>query len=294
MAQQKDDKAFRDALHEESLRLFPGTDDKSKKQRKGFRNQQRVDLGFKKEGRGGVAGFVDRNKSWIAPVASGLAGLATGGLLAPIAVGALSRGLDREGKGGIGFDVGQGIRGGLEGAAAGSVGKFANGLLSAPTQASFAASIPGAPTLQPVAAGIQATPGIAAPAASGGFSWGGAFDKAKDWALADGGRNALGALSGAYGVYQQAQGNEMMRDAAGRDAARWAEGAPLRAAGREGMLNPIAADTSSLDALAGIGNPFAKRPNPSPGAGTLAGNPDAERPGSQLRPIPASAMRGGR
>jgi len=114
-----------------------------------------------------------------------------------------------------------------------------------------------------------------------------------DWLKADGGRNALGAIQGAYGVYQQAQGNQTMRDAERRDVGRWNAGAPLRDAGMSGMLNPIAADTSSLDALAGIGNPFARR-NPSPGAGTLAGNPDAERFGAQLRPMSAQEMRGGR
>lgn len=291
----KDDKAYREALQEESLRLFPGTSRAAKLRRKEWRNAQRAELGFRPESklsRGGLAGVWDRNKNVIAPVAAGALGLLTGGLAAPIAAGALMRGLDREGKGGIGFDVGQGLRGAAEGAAAGSVGKFA-GNVFAPTPAQFAASIPGAPSAA-AQAGAGATPGIAAPASGGGFSVGGALGKAKDWALADGGKNLLNLATGAYGVYQQAQGNQMMRDAAGRDAARWAEGAPLRQAGLQGLLNPVPVDTSSLDALAGQGNPFAKRRNPAPGAGTLAGNPDTERAGIQMRPQPATAMRGGR
>ena len=290
-----DDKAFREALQDESLALFPGTGRKAKLARKAWRNEQRQALGFRAESalpRGGLAGVWDRNKKAIAPIAAGVAGLATGGLLAPIAVGALTRGLDRPGEGGIGFDAGAGLRGALEGAAAGSVGKFAGGLMGAPTPASFAASIPGAPA---TAGGLGATPGIASPA-GGGLS--GVLGKAKDWALGNGGRNLLGLAQGAYGVYQQAQGQQAMRDAARRDAARWAEGAPLREAGRMGMLNPIPADTSSLDALAGQGNPFARpvarRGPPVPGAGSLAGNAGDELAGLQTRPIPATAMRRGR
>lgn len=291
----QDDKAYREALQAESLRQIPGTGRKAKLARKAWRNEQRAQEGFRAESklsRGGLAGVWDRNKKQLVPIAAGLAGALSGGLLAPIAVGALSRGLDREGKGGIGFDAKQGVKGAIEGAAAGSVGKFAGAQFGAPTPASFAASIPGAPAPSVAALPGAGTP-IAAPASGGGFSLGGIANKAKDWLTADGGRNAIGLAQGAYGVYQQSQGMDRMRDAANRDTARWNYGAPLRDAGRAGMLNPIPADTSSLDALAGIGNPFA-RPNPSPGAGTLAGNPDAERPGLQLRPIPANAMRGAR
>lgn len=286
----QDDKAYREALQEESLRLIPGTSRKAKLARKAWRNEQRAQQGFRPESklsRGGLAGIWDRNKNVITPIAAGLAGALSGGLLAPIAVGGLARGLDT-GKRGIGFDAGNAARGALEGAVAGSVGKFAGGVLQ-PTPVQFAASIPGAPAN--ISAGsLGATPGIAAPASGGGFSIGGALGKAKDWLTADSGRNALGLLSGAYGVYQQAQGQEMMRDAARRDAARWAEGAPLREQGRTGMLNPIPADTSTLEALAGRGNPFARRQN-VPGAGTLAGNASEERPGLQTRPMPATAMR---
>jgi hypothetical protein len=71
--------------------------------------------------RGGIAGFYDRNKKVIKPVAAGLAGmLGTPALGA--AVGAAFGGLDREGKRGIGVDLGGAAKGGLSGYAAGSAG----------------------------------------------------------------------------------------------------------------------------------------------------------------------------
>jgi hypothetical protein len=72
--------------------------------------------------RGGLAGIYDRNKKIIKPVAAGLAGmLGTPALGA--AVGAAFGGLDREGKKGIGLDLGGAAKGGLAGYAAGSAGK---------------------------------------------------------------------------------------------------------------------------------------------------------------------------
>ena len=72
--------------------------------------------------RGGLAGFYDRNKKIIKPVAAGLAGmLGTPALGA--AVGAAFGGLDREGKKGIGVDLGGAAKGGLAGYAAGSAGQ---------------------------------------------------------------------------------------------------------------------------------------------------------------------------
>ena len=71
--------------------------------------------------RGGIAGFYDRNKGVLqtaAPIAAGI----FGGPLAGAAVGAAMRGLDREGKSGIGFDVGKGIMGGVSGYGGGSMG----------------------------------------------------------------------------------------------------------------------------------------------------------------------------
>ena len=74
----------------------------------------------KKRKRGGLAGLWDRNKSVIKPVVSGAAGL-VGGPAAAALAGGLMGGLDRKGKGGVGFSVGGGLRGAAEGALAGGV-----------------------------------------------------------------------------------------------------------------------------------------------------------------------------
>lgn len=68
----------------------------------------------------------DRSKGIIKPVVSGLAG-AFGTPLLGAAVGGLMGGLDREGRRGIGFDARRGLRGGLEGYAAGQAGSFLGG-----------------------------------------------------------------------------------------------------------------------------------------------------------------------
>jgi hypothetical protein len=103
----------------------------------------------------------------------------------------------------------------------------------------------------------------AAGGAAGGF--GGMAASAGNW-LKDP-KNLMKLGAGAYGISQQQKGAGIMNDALERDKARWAQGAPLREAGMAGMLNPVAADTSSLDALAGAGNPFAKKPLPPMPAG---------------------------
>jgi len=72
--------------------------------------------------RGGIAGFYDRNKKIIKPVATGLAGL-FGTPALGAAVGAAFGGLDRPGKSGIGLDVMGAAKGGLSGYAAGSAGQ---------------------------------------------------------------------------------------------------------------------------------------------------------------------------
>jgi hypothetical protein len=60
----------------------------------------------KKRKRGGLAGIYDRNKKIIKPVVSGALGLVPGiGMGLAAGAGALMSGLDREGKGGIGFDA---------------------------------------------------------------------------------------------------------------------------------------------------------------------------------------------
>lgn len=70
--------------------------------------------------RGGLAGLYDRNKGLIRTAAT-IGGSLLGGPAAGAAIGAAFRGLDREGKRGIGFDVGQGLRGAAEGYATGKL-----------------------------------------------------------------------------------------------------------------------------------------------------------------------------
>lgn len=79
--------------------------------------------------RGGLAGFYDRNKGAIQAVAPFVAG-AVGGPLAGAAVGAAMKGLDREGKSGIGFDLGQGLAGGISGYGAGALGAGAKSMFT--------------------------------------------------------------------------------------------------------------------------------------------------------------------
>lgn len=64
--------------------------------------------------RGGVAGIWDRNKQIIKPVVQFTAGY-FGGPGAAAGAGALMEGADRPGKRGVGFDVGAGVRGGIQG-----------------------------------------------------------------------------------------------------------------------------------------------------------------------------------
>ena len=210
-------------------------------------------LGKEKKKRGGAAGVWDRNKDVIVPVGAGLLGLLTGGVATPMLAAAAARGLDREGKGGIGFDAGNAARGAMEGAAAGSVGKFAGGFMpgagaaggaagSAATAAAPASSVamggvggmPAIPSLPMGSVASAAGPMAAAPASS--FSLPQFAGKAKDWLTANGGRNALGLATGISGVMRQQQGNELMASAAEADVQRWRENAPLRDAGRAGML----------------------------------------------------------
>lgn len=171
-------------------------------------------------------------------------------------------------------------RGGLAGAydegfllpaAAIALGPLALGLASgggAGTAAGGTAAsmggIPPIPAAGGAAGGIGGAAGGAAP-----WSLGGLASQAGDWFKDP--KNIMKLGAGAYGISQQQKGAGQMNDALQADKARWAAGAPLREAGAAGMLNPIAADTSSLDALAGQGNPFGKKPLPPMPIGSMGG-----------------------
>lgn len=102
--------------------------------------QRAAGLSEEKRRRGGIARGWDVGKSWIRPAAQLTAGF-FGGPAAASAVGAAMRGLDRPGKSGIGFDVGQGARGAMEGYLTGSLGATARGAIS-PGMAGMSSTVP--------------------------------------------------------------------------------------------------------------------------------------------------------
>lgn len=116
----------REALRRSKLPDSPGGAKSTHQERYDIRAGLREEAGFdaEKKKRGGIAGVWDRNKKIIKPIATVGAGLLTGGMALPAMIGAGIGGLDREGKGGIGFDVGGAVKGGLKGAAAGYGGKL--------------------------------------------------------------------------------------------------------------------------------------------------------------------------
>lgn len=174
--------------------------------------------------RGGLAGLWDRSKNVIAPVLAGAAGIASGGLLAPIAVGALSRGLDREGRGGIGFDVGRGLGGATEGAAFGGLGRGLAGLARG--------------------AGAAGTAALPTAAGSAPLSVRDLLSQGVDWAKSDP-RNLLSLAQGGFNAYNSAQAMGQQRKATRGMEREWAAGAPLRAVSRDTLLRGVE------------GNPFA-------------------------------------
>lgn len=236
-----DTQAYRDQLQAESLRLFPGTSKDAKKKRKGWRNAQRVAAGYKKEGRGGAAGVWDRNKNIIVPLAAGAASLLTGGLAAPIAVGALARGLDREGEGGIGFDVGQAARGGLEGGLAGTGATALGGAVNAARMGAAGASGAGLNPVWGAVRGVgEAARDVVAPVALGAQNLG--LNR----------ENALQTLNAGVTAYNRAQAMNQMRKATRTQEREWRENAPLRLLAREQMLSGIAGNPFDVTGPVGV------------------------------------------
>lgn len=104
-----------------------------------------------------------------------------------------------------------------------------------------------------------AIPAASSVAGSGGFlgTLGSLAGKAQNAINSPLGKTLTQLGTAAYGIGQQNKANKLTANAIEADKARWQAGAPLRAAGSAAMLNPVARDTSSLDALARRGNPFA-------------------------------------
>lgn len=118
--------------------------------------------------RGGLAGLYDRNKGLIQGAAPVVAGM-FGGPLAGAAVGAAMKGLDREGKSGIGLDLGKAAMGGVTGYAAGGMGKSLAGGLKGRLAGLFSGgggATGGMPALPAPNMQVGVTPGMA----SKGFS----------------------------------------------------------------------------------------------------------------------------
>lgn len=253
-------RSHKDISREAKQRSLADDGKSSHAERFAIRNEIRAAEGLpaEKHKRGGVAGFYDSNKEWLTPVAAALLGATgIGGAFAPALLGAAQGGLDRPGEGGIGFDVGGALKGGLSGAAAGSVGKFAGGILNPAPAASLGGSMASAATPGAVAAEGA---GALAPAPASSFlsRVGGAVSNGFDWLKGDGGLNALKLGQGIATTLQGKKANDQVDRAVALDTKRWGQGAPLRTAGMEGLLNPVpAVDTSGLQALAGQGNPFA-------------------------------------
>lgn len=262
------------AIAKEAKRRSLADDGKSsREERFALRNAIRAEqgLGAEKRQRGGLAGVYDRNKDYIVPAASIVAGLIPGVNAAVPALLGAARGFDREGQAGIGFDLGQGLAGAASGYGLGKVGGAIGNLagLGGASGAVPAASVAADPAAAEMAAMTRATGGGAAMAGAAPvgavpasrFSLGGFAGKGLDFLKGNGGANAIAALQAVTGALDAKKARDLTDKAVGMDTARYAENAPLRAAGRAAMLAPVPSqDTSGLRALAApVGNPFARR-----------------------------------
>lgn len=90
--------------------------------------------------RGGLAGFWDRSKKYIKPIATFTAGMVNPALGA--AVGAAMGGLDREGQSGIGFDLKKGAIGGIQGYGMGKLGAASKGKIAGLFSGSASNAVP--------------------------------------------------------------------------------------------------------------------------------------------------------
>ena len=286
------------AIELEASRRAAADGTTSHKERFAIRKALRADAGLGKEQkqRGGVAGAYDRNKAYVLPIAAAIAGLTgVGGAFMPAILGGL-QGFDRPGEGGIGFDVNSGLKGAATGLAAGGLGAAAGnalnigvGAIPAATAGTAGAAASAAPA---AASALPSAVPAAVPAASapGGImgSLGSLAGKAKDFALADGGKNIMGIIGAVDAASQRRRADDLTNRAIGLDTGRWDAGAPLRQQG--------------LDALtAGIpGNPFAAQPvsgaipeGPSPGVPPVLATPRRAVPANIPRALRA-VRQGGR
>lgn len=149
--------------------------------------QRAAGLAEEKRKRGGVARGWDVGKSWMRPAAEFTAGF-FGGPMAATLTGAALRGLDRPGKRGVGFDVGQGVRGAAEGYVVGGLGAAGKGAMPGGQGAIAAGKKYFKPGMKALLSGaeragafIQKNPGLTAAAVQGGL---GAYQGAQQQAMA--------------------------------------------------------------------------------------------------------------
>jgi hypothetical protein len=173
--------------------------------------------------RGGLAGVWDRNKQYIKPIATLAAGALTGGVGGAV-VGGLMNGLDRPGKGGIGFDVGKGALGAASGYGMGKIGgALKSGVmnrLASNGLAHASKALPGMPSMIGTTAGngmpalSAAAPGAMANAAPGMLQQaGGMAQQAAPWFKDGKTISALGSTAvGAMNAYGQSQQNALQRE----------------------------------------------------------------------------------
>jgi hypothetical protein len=210
--------------------------------------------------RGGLAGVYDRNKSVIPAVQTALAVLPGIGPLASAAMGAV-KGFDRPGEGGVGYDVGTGLKGAATGYAAGAAGDTLGKALGI-GQTLGGAAAPAATTaansgiLGKVGGAVSSLPGVSA--LGGGTN--GSSNPISSILSALGGNNGLNALAAAQtanAALLGKQSSEYAKNAMDTQNDLWKQRQPLREQGIAGMQKaPVA--LPQLGVLSRAGNPFAR------------------------------------
>jgi hypothetical protein len=127
-------------IQEEANRMFgnKASDEKFKWRQE---QQKAAGLDVEKSTRGGIAGAYDRNKKLVGAAVTA-AGYLMGGPAGAAASRGFMQGVDRPGKGGIGFDVGRAAKGAAEGFAAGNVANLGKMGLAKLTGGGAAGGVP--------------------------------------------------------------------------------------------------------------------------------------------------------
>lgn len=150
-------------------------------------------------------------------------------------------------------------------------------LITAGTVLPGISSVAGAAKAIPaIAAGVKGAgglPGVSAVGSGGGSSL---LDKAGNFLTGNNGLNALGIAQGVNAAQLGAKSTDYATKAADTAQQNWDANAPLRTAGRAGILNPTTPDLSQLTAIRGS-NPFGK-PQPVAGVPPITQTPGLPTP----------------